>query len=193
MAEYGMEWKHPQLPCKKKFKPNHSQENYCLHCFGTRKALYWDIIKRRAQQQTVCGTVRCLLTGWSLQFEANAEDYCWNVLCCCTTLPIRILLTTLLKHSGNSKFEVMAHPLYTPDLAPSNYLLFGPLNEALRCRWFTSDQEVKEAVHAWFAAQPKTFFWRALGSLCNDGPSELKSKGTMLKNYVIVSFLFVLQ
>jgi hypothetical protein len=36
--------------------------------------------------------------------------------------------------------------------------LFGPLKEALRGRRFASDQEVKEAVHAWLAAQPKTFF-----------------------------------
>jgi hypothetical protein len=51
----------------------------------------------------------------------------------------------------------MAHPPYSPDLAPSDYHLFGPLKGALRGRRFTSDQEVKEAVHAWLAAQPKTF------------------------------------
>ena len=53
----------------------------------------------------------------------------------------------------------MAHPLYSPDLAPSDYNLFGPLEETLRGRRFTSDQEVKEAVHAWLAAQPKTSFF----------------------------------
>ena len=46
------------------------------------------------------------------------------------------------------KFEVMAHPPCSPDLALSDYHLFGPLKEALRGRRFTSDQEVKEAVHA---------------------------------------------
>ena len=91
------------------------------------------------------------------------------------------------------KFEVMAHLPYSPDLAPSDYYLFGPLKEALRGRRFTLDWEVKQAVHAWLTAQPKTFFWRASGSLCNDGPSALKSKGIMLKNNVNVSFLFVLQ
>ena len=91
------------------------------------------------------------------------------------------------------KFEVMAHPPYTCDLAPSDYHLFVPLKEALRDRPFTSDQEMKEAVHAWLDAQPKPSFRRASGSSCNDGPSALKSKGTMLKNDVDVSFLFVLQ
>ena len=46
-------------------------------------------------------------------------------------------------------FEVLAHPPYSPDLAPSDCHLFGPLKEALRGRRFTSDQELKEAVHAW--------------------------------------------
>ena len=46
------------------------------------------------------------------------------------------------------KFEVLAHPPYSPDLAPSDYHLFGPLKKALRGRRFTSDQELKEAVHA---------------------------------------------
>ena len=91
------------------------------------------------------------------------------------------------------KFDVMAHPPYSPDLAPSDYHLFGPLKEALRGRRFTSDPEVKEVVLAWLAAKPKTFYSGASGSLCNDGPSALKSKGTMLKNDVNVSFLFVLK
>ena len=56
------------------------------------------------------------------------------------------------------KFEVVAHPPYSPDLAPSDYHLLGLLKEALRGRRFTSDQEVKEAVHAWLATQPKTSF-----------------------------------
>ena len=46
------------------------------------------------------------------------------------------------------KFEVMAHPPYSPDLALSDYHLLGPLKEALKGCRFTSDQEVKEAIHA---------------------------------------------
>ena len=90
------------------------------------------------------------------------------------------------------KFEVMAHPTYNPHLAPSDYHLFGPLKEALRGHRFTSDQEVKEAVHAWLAAQPKMFFSEGFRNFVNDGPSALKSKGTMLKNDDNVSFLLVL-
>jgi hypothetical protein len=54
-------------------------------------------------------------------------------------------------------FEVLKHPLYGPDLAPYHHL-FGPFSDTLGCRHFTSDQEVKEAVHAWLVIQPETFF-----------------------------------
>jgi hypothetical protein len=46
-------------------------------------------------------------------------------------------------------FEVLDHPAYSPDLAPSDYNLFGPLKDALRDRRFTSDEEVEEVVHEW--------------------------------------------
>ena len=54
------------------------------------------------------------------------------------------------------KFEIITHPPYSPDLASSDYHLFGTLKEVLSGRRFTSDQEMKEAVHAWLAAHLKS-------------------------------------
>jgi len=50
------------------------------------------------------------------------------------------------------------HPPYSPDFAPSDYHICGPLKEALRGRRVTSDEEVKEAVHTWLREQLKSFF-----------------------------------
>ena len=103
-----------------------------------------------------------------LQFQANAEDYCRQVLCCCTTMPVHILLRTFAEALWKLKFEVMAHPPYSPDLAPSDYHLFGLLKEALSGRRFTSDQELKETVHACGSLPSrKPSFRRASGSLYN--------------------------
>jgi len=55
-------------------------------------------------------------------------------------------------------FELLQHPPYSPDLAPSSYHFFSPLKEALRGHRFTSDEEVKEVVHTWLREQPKSFF-----------------------------------
>ena len=44
-------------------------------------------------------------------------------------------------------------PPHSPDLAPSDYHLFAPLQEALRGRGFAGDDEVKDAVHVWLRSQ----------------------------------------
>jgi histone-lysine N-methyltransferase SETMAR len=53
----------------------------------------------------------------------------------------------------------MEHPAHSPDLAPCNFYLFGPLKEALGERTFQCDEEVKNAVHQWLRAQQKTFYY----------------------------------
>jgi hypothetical protein len=54
------------------------------------------------------------------------------------------------------KSGIMKHPLYSPDSAPDSHL-FGPLTGSLRGSHFASNQDVKEAVHAWLVTQ-KYFF-----------------------------------
>ena len=59
-----------------------------------------------------------------------------------------------INHLG---FEVLEHPAYSPDLAPSGYHLFGLLKNALRGRRFSTEKDVREAVHKWLHDQTKTF------------------------------------
>jgi hypothetical protein len=77
--------------------------------------------------------------------------------CSGTALPLPF---TLLKPSRNSSLRYWLILRIVP-ISP----LFGPLIEDLRGRRFTSDQEVKGAVHAWLAAQPKTFFSEGIKKL----------------------------
>ena len=67
-----------------------------------------------------------------------------------------------INHLG---FEVLEQPAYSPDLAPSDYHLFGPLKNALRGRRFSTDKEVREVVHKWLRDQPKTFFLEGIHKL----------------------------
>jgi histone-lysine N-methyltransferase SETMAR len=46
-------------------------------------------------------------------------------------------------------WEVLEHPAYSPDLAPSDFHLFPNLKEFLVGRLFKSDDEVKGAVKEW--------------------------------------------
>ena len=54
-------------------------------------------------------------------------------------------------------FECLPHPSYSPDLAPSDFHVFGPLEEAMGRKSFRSDEEVQQAVHVWLRSQPKDF------------------------------------
>ena len=56
-------------------------------------------------------------------------------------------------------FQQLNHPPYSPDLARSDYFLFRVMKKILRCKRFSSDEEVKEAVTTWFEEQSKDFFF----------------------------------
>jgi histone-lysine N-methyltransferase SETMAR len=58
----------------------------------------------------------------------------------------------------NLRLECIPHPAYSPDLAPSDYHVFGPLKEGLSGKKFSTDDEIKEAVHRWLHSQSEEFF-----------------------------------
>jgi len=64
------------------------------------------------------------------------------------------------------KFEVLKHSPYNPDLAPSDFHLFGPMKGHLRGHKFADYDEVMEAVQSWLKATPKSFFSRGHPQAC---------------------------
>jgi hypothetical protein len=60
--------------------------------------------------------------------------------------------------SQNFKWEVLEHPPYSPDLAPSDFHLFDPLEHHLSAEHFHDDEAVEKEVTAWFQQQPKEFY-----------------------------------
>ena len=56
------------------------------------------------------------------------------------------------------RWEVIPHPPYSPDLAPSDFFLFPKLKESLKGTRFHSIVEAKNATSPWFLTRPDTFF-----------------------------------
>jgi hypothetical protein len=58
--------------------------------------------------------------------------------------------------------DTLPHLPYSPDLAPSDYHIFGPLKVAMGGKIFRSDEEVHQAVREWLRTRPQEFFYRGI-------------------------------
>lgn len=62
-------------------------------------------------------------------------------------------------------FELLCHPPYSPDLAPSDFHLFRLLKDSLRGRVFKSDEDVIQAINEWIQEQEQTLFLNGIKGL----------------------------
>ena len=65
------------------------------------------------------------------------------------------------------EFELLQHPPYSPDLAPSDFFLFPNLKKCLSQQRFMSNEEFITQTDAYFKELPKSYFWMAKKSWRN--------------------------
>ena len=63
------------------------------------------------------------------------------------------------------KWDVLPHPPYSPDLAPSDYYLFRSMQHGLADQHFRNYDEVKKWIDSWIAAKPTEFFTKGIREL----------------------------
>lgn len=62
-------------------------------------------------------------------------------------------------------WELLPHPPYSPDLAPSDYHLFSSMGHALAEQHFKTSEEVENWVSDWFTSKDEQFYWRGIHKL----------------------------
>ena len=62
-------------------------------------------------------------------------------------------------------WETLEQPPYSPDLAPSDFHLFGPLKEELGGQRFEDDEEVEAFVLNWLTTRPRSFYEEGIKKL----------------------------
>ena len=84
--------------------------------------------------------------------------------------------------------EVLPHPPYSPDLAPSDYHLFGPMKKMLGGQKFASDTEVQSVVRhrQWLGQQPASFFASGIQKLVDRWDKCLNELGRYVEQEVKV-------
>ncbi|UYV71145.1 hypothetical protein LAZ67_8001872 [Cordylochernes scorpioides] len=66
------------------------------------------------------------------------------------SIPVKTYIETL-------KWEVLPHPPYSPDIAPSDYYLFRSIQHGLANQHFSNYDEVKKWINEWIAAKEPAF------------------------------------
>uniref|UniRef100_A0A1B6KN91 Tc1-like transposase DDE domain-containing protein n=1 Tax=Graphocephala atropunctata TaxID=36148 RepID=A0A1B6KN91_9HEMI len=80
------------------------------------------------------------------------------------------------------RWEILPHPLYSPDLAPPDFHLFGCLKEDLRGKHFQSNEEVKNQVQKWLRDQPKEFYAKGIYKLAERWEQYISVGGDYVEN-----------
>ena len=62
-------------------------------------------------------------------------------------------------------WEILPHPPHSPDLAPSDYHLFGPLKRELAGKRFDDDEELVDHVRKWLQNLDGSFFREGIYSM----------------------------
>ena len=78
-------------------------------------------------------------------------------------------------------WEILPHPPYSPDIAPSDYYLFLSLQHFLSGKEFKNKEEVKSAITEFFDSKDKDFYRKGIEALPERWEAVIENDG----NYII--------
>jgi histone-lysine N-methyltransferase SETMAR len=153
----SMQWKHASSLSRstKKFKVMPSSGKVMLTVFWDSQGALLTLFQKRGE-------------------NVNSASYCEVLLNIIRRKPPRQLARGVLLHHDNARphraratqertqeLQWELHPPYSPDLAPSNFHLFGPLRNHLGGKCFAEDGEVETEVRKWLRQQSNNDFYAA--------------------------------
>ena len=152
-----MEWKHATSPKTKKFKATRSTKKVMSTIFWDSKGVihidylphgttmngkyYANLLKQ--VRQSIKEKRRGKIRRGIMLHQDNAQVHTSRVA------------MDAVRECG---YELLPHPPYSPDLAPSDFHLFPRLKKHLRGRRFDDDGELTAAVEGWLGDQDVDFY-----------------------------------
>ncbi|KAL4478243.1 hypothetical protein ABPG72_016555 [Tetrahymena utriculariae] len=82
--------------------------------------------------------------------------------------------TNIIQELG---WEVLPHPAYSPDLAPSDYHLFRSMEHYLREKQFNNIQDLRNFIESYFNSKDQQFFNEGIRNLPNKWKKVLECNG----------------
>jgi len=153
----SMEWRHVNSPSKKKFKTLPSAGKVMCTVFWDRKGVI--LLDFLEPGQTI-NSDRYIATLTKLKARISRvrpeKKKTTFLLQHDNARPHTSLKT--VEHIANLGWTVLPHPPYSPDLAPSDFHLFGPMKDGLRGQHFPSNDAVVRAVKQWATSAGADFY-----------------------------------
>ena len=81
--------------------------------------------------------------------------------------------------------EVLPHPAYSPDIAPSDYGLFRSLSTFLRGKQFENFDQVENACKEFFASKTKDWYHRQISRLVHRWLAVVENDGLYFDEYFL--------
>ena len=160
----SLEWHHPHSPHKKKFKATPSAGKVMVTVFwDCDGVILVDVMPRGStiNSEAYVKTLNKLRNRFRrVRSDKNPAEI---LLQHDNARPHTSLRTR--EHIAKLGWTSLPHPPYSPDLAPSDFHLFGPLKDSLRGTHFEDDESVIDAVKTWLRVQDKSFYRQGIHAL----------------------------
>ncbi|GBL77081.1 hypothetical protein AVEN_12726-1 [Araneus ventricosus] len=92
---------------------------------------------------------------------------------------------SVYKNNNTVSWSVLQHPPCSPDLAPSDFHMFGPLKQHHGGKYFADDDDVQHEVLLWMRQQPKEFYAAGIWALLKRWIDASALVEIMLKNKIV--------
>lgn len=144
--------------------------------WGVRGVVYWELIPNN---KTVTAAVYCAqLDKLKAQLEAKHPEQRKVHFLHDNARP-HVALSTRQKLMQFG-WDVLPHPPYSPDLAPTDYHLFLSLSNKLRDQSFENEDDLKAFLDNFFDSHPPEFYKKGIHSLATRWQSVIDNNGAYI-------------
>lgn len=167
------------LPQHKKPAPTpkpglHPQKRMISVWWDVQGVLYWELLPEKT---TINGTSYCVqLAKLAAQVERKRPRHGKIFFQHDNARPhVAEVVQTKL---AELNWELLPHPPYSPDIAPSDFHLFRSMDNNLRTRHFKSETVLRKHIQDFFDSKPREFYARGIRDLPRRWQEVIDSNGT---------------
>lgn len=129
--------------------------------WDTEGIVYWEL---RPEGETINADIYCAQLDRVGEALAEKRPHRENILLLHDNATPHTAKKTK-RHLASKGWEVLPHPPYSPDVAPTDFKLFRSLQNALRGKEFENEDEVRQFIADFFATKSSGFFVRGFSDL----------------------------